>query len=95
MSRKNYVRFASALAEVRELLGPRRPASVAHMALDSVESRIADILADDNPRFDRERFHAAAHGENRALRSSPPSGASRTVDTGELTVDTGVSEVAR
>jgi hypothetical protein len=55
MTRKDYIALAGAIRETRELvLSP-----VAVSAVESVTQKIADALAADNGRFDRERFYAA------------------------------------
>jgi hypothetical protein len=61
MSRKDYRKLAAALAAVavEDDHGPRDGAAV----LGDVRRAIADVLAADNPRFDRERFLAACGGQ--------------------------------
>lgn len=67
MSHKDYVKIAGALAEAREEMRGVSFSVAQLMAVDwaieAVEVRLSRILADDNPRFDRARFHAAAIGE--------------------------------
>lgn len=60
MSRKDYVAIAAAIrAEYKAVSdGPALQRSV-----ERVAERIANVLAADNPRFDRDRFLAAALGE--------------------------------
>jgi hypothetical protein len=57
MSRKDYVAIAAAIRTTKEdsahILG-------SHSVLKSVTARIANTLADDNPRFDMDRFMGAA-----------------------------------
>jgi hypothetical protein len=55
MSRKHYVALAAALASNRPLEG--QPQAVEQWTTDC--KRIADALASDNPRFDRDRFIGA------------------------------------
>lgn len=66
MTHKDYVKLAGALAEANAevdsyVMHPdaRRAAK---FAIEGVETRISAILANDNPAFDRSRFHAAAIG---------------------------------
>ena len=66
MSRKDYQKFAETLATVRGWVkdgykdGPEREAALG--ALVVLEGGIANIFAEDNPRFDRQRFTVAAKG---------------------------------
>jgi hypothetical protein len=57
MSRKDYVALAASLHNAkdatREILG-------SHSVLRYAAENIADVLAIDNPRFDRQRFLTAA-----------------------------------
>jgi hypothetical protein len=50
MSRKDYERIASVLAGVRQTNPDAR------VQLNVVSMTLADVFADDNPRFDRTRF---------------------------------------
>lgn len=57
MTRKDYILIAAAL---RDTLLINAPIVVWRAAHASVAHRLADALARDNPRFDRERFLKAA-----------------------------------
>lgn len=68
MTRKDYIAIAEALASAHSWVnaqygGAPEPDSPLHEPLDIARENIADVLAADNPRFDRERFLAAARGE--------------------------------
>lgn len=77
MTRRDYVRIAAALREarercerVREASGmsdgstPRGPAfDNSAFGLQIAAESLADALAADNPRFDRDRFDRAIYGE--------------------------------
>ena len=52
MTRKDYQRLASILKRYRD-----------YRMMVSLVAEIADWLQDDNPRFDRERFHKAVLGD--------------------------------
>ena len=57
MSRKDYVAIAEAIARLRDnYTDPTVRSSFALVALE-----LADALAADNPRFDRDRFLVACH----------------------------------
>lgn len=56
MTKKDYIKFASMLAI-------KRPGRRSTGYWEDLISRIANIFADDNPSFDRERFIAACHKE--------------------------------
>ncbi len=56
MTRKNYVKLADALLSARCEARSRE----ALATVDITISCVADALANDNPRFDRERFYRAA-----------------------------------
>jgi hypothetical protein len=58
MTRKDYEAIARAIASAR-----KATPYDALRYVDAVASNIADALAADNPRFDRERFIAAATEE--------------------------------
>jgi hypothetical protein len=63
VSKKGYVALASAIAELRRLHSPTADTedlSVETDLLDEVTRRIAGVLAEGNPRFDRRRFYQAA-----------------------------------
>ncbi len=53
MTRKDYVLISDVLRDALDSI-------IDDMALEALASRFADELALDNPRFDRERFLAAA-----------------------------------
>jgi len=56
MTRKDYVAIAEAIAFARSTLpSPQRRGDIGR-AVQTVVDAIAKTLADDNPRFDRERF---------------------------------------
>jgi len=55
MTRKDYVAIASAISAVREYSS----ASEFQSAVDMVTGAISQVLIEDNPRFDRQRFIAA------------------------------------
>lgn len=57
MTKKDYVLIAKALRGARTALPSERPDAV-QQSEDDAHS-IADALAQDNPRFDRDRFLAA------------------------------------
>lgn len=62
MTRKDYIKIANALAEVRAVdFGVYK--SPARCALNMMEQKLTKIFQDDNPRFDAERFTAAANLE--------------------------------
>lgn len=58
MTRKDYVRIAAALTKVRSGYRPNCRGNL-FRALNDTARELADELAADNPRFDRERFLAA------------------------------------
>jgi hypothetical protein len=58
MTRKDYVQFARLFAG---WLATSPPGTVAHGTLSGFAQDFADMLARDNPRFDRARFMAACH----------------------------------
>ena len=55
MSRKDYVRIAAAL----KLAGTTNPSTAHKLALYDAARILAETLAQDNARFDRERFLSA------------------------------------
>lgn len=57
MSRKDYQAVAKVLREEREDWGSE---GSVQLALSYVASRLAGVFADDNARFDRDKFLAAA-----------------------------------
>lgn len=65
MTRKDYQKIAAAIAATRTIYnGIVQPGCTATLeeALDTVSLRLADLLAADNPNFDRARFYAATKG---------------------------------
>lgn len=59
MSRKDYRNFAERLARVR----PEAEDRDGRKAWAEAVASVAWVLAEDNPRFDRHRFYAAADPE--------------------------------
>lgn len=59
MTRKDYAAIAAALAEAREIAGQTQ-GSVGRIGVAIATQQVAEVLAADNPRFDRARFLAAA-----------------------------------
>jgi hypothetical protein len=57
MTRKDYVAIAEAMTAARADVSTQKISP--KLALEFAEDRIARALADDNPRFDRDRFIAA------------------------------------
>lgn len=64
MTRKDYIAIATCLRQHRSI--SRHPETVEESA-----HRLCDVMADDNPRFDREHFMAVIRGE-REIHSRPP-----------------------
>lgn len=67
MTRKHYNELAAGLAEIRreirEDVGENYGNNVAALAaVTLVERHLCSVLKSDNPRFDRDRFQAAAKG---------------------------------
>lgn len=61
MSTKDYVAVAAVLADLKGFAAPNHSnPSYDSLTLYRVTQRMADLFADDNPRFNRERFYAAA-----------------------------------
>lgn len=64
MTKKDYVKIAKVLKDKRDLLGPqetwtnedKRHFAGFLQACDMLIESFADMLAEDNPRFDREKF---------------------------------------
>jgi len=57
MTRKDYVALAEAINKARRKVSGGVPIGlVSDLAIETVENSIADDLASDNPRFDREWF---------------------------------------
>jgi hypothetical protein len=72
VTRKDYLLIAKALRKAYRIAGDR-PMPYASDIMQNVESvsiMLADALAADNPRFDREHFLAVVRGE-RELNSKP------------------------
>lgn len=65
MTRKDYVKLAEAIRECARAV-EAHPGCSPEMVLVRVADEIGDVLAADNPRFDRERFERAALGTDRA-----------------------------
>jgi hypothetical protein len=61
MTRKDYIRLAAALREAHERSRPEQSNLVAAyiLGVNAAVFEIGDVLAADNPRFDRERFYSA------------------------------------
>lgn len=59
MTRKDYTAIAAHLAETWEYCNT--PSTTKQQVLEECIRRIADVLEDDNPRFDRQRFYQAAN----------------------------------
>jgi len=55
MTRKNYVAFAAMLADIHVKNDP-----VATRTFDNIVEGMVDVFTEDNPRFDADRFRAAA-----------------------------------
>lgn len=51
MTKKDYIKLAAVLKDTRD---------IEHDTWSAIVTRIANTCADDNPRFNRERFYAAA-----------------------------------
>lgn len=64
MTRKDYVALAAALNDEVEAAyaDSTRSGETAARTLCNVTVRVADVLAADNPRFDRSRFYDAVNG---------------------------------
>lgn len=60
MTRKDYVALADAFRNARRPAGVRVELSDHNRGVDWAARNVADVLAQDNPRFDRARFLAAA-----------------------------------
>lgn len=61
MTRKDYIKFAAMLNEARHRYLPQN-SEIPTRVLDYISDELADILAADNARFDRDRFDRAARG---------------------------------
>ncbi len=70
MSHKDYVKIAGALADARAHAGNPGTRD-AELGISLVEGALTGVLAADNPRFDFERFHAAAQGTPLTGRDRP------------------------
>lgn len=71
MTHKDFVLIAGAVAAAREMSHAARHDIGAAGAFDDVSNQLADALAATNPRFDRQRFLAAARGEPSTGRDRP------------------------
>lgn len=63
MTRKDYVVIAEAIASVREYSYLKGDLNF-QAGIDQVSGAISQVLANQNPRFDRERFLTATMGGN-------------------------------
>lgn len=63
-TRKHYERIAQAIAETSGKYEATEAGSAVDSTRDYIANELADMFAEDNPRFDRERFCAAARVEN-------------------------------
>lgn len=63
MTRKDYVAIAKAISAVREYSYLKGELNF-QAALDQVTGAISQVLQEDNPRFDRDRFVTATMGGN-------------------------------
>ena len=68
MARKDYIRIAKAFYYARNWEQVKEANAV--VLIERLAQVVADELADDNPRFDREHFLAVVRGE-KALESKP------------------------
>jgi hypothetical protein len=68
MSKKDYIKLAQAIRETRTIYVAK--GRWAGPSLNDLQDRIADILAADNPQFDRERFNTACKAESYAERQA-------------------------
>jgi hypothetical protein len=59
MTRKDYEKFAAMLKDVRSMY-TYKPNDTFNPTLEVICEQTANIFAEDNPRFDRERFLEAA-----------------------------------
>jgi hypothetical protein len=59
MTRKDYILLAAALRSTRDSYAPHWDANLFRACTDHAKA-VADVLARDNARFDRQRFLAAA-----------------------------------
>ena len=72
MTKKDYIKLAGVIRQAHEDVGALRPLDEDRAALRRVEGvarlqyLIADVLAADNPRFDRERFVEACEPKEEA-----------------------------
>jgi len=63
MTRKDYVAIAEAFATTKPETADNVQAREARYQWKLVMTEIADVFADDNPRFDRDRFYTACEGK--------------------------------
>lgn len=59
MTKKDYIKIAAVFSQYRDHAGNWPQSPWRHTAAQELSSRFADMLAQDNPRFDRARFLAA------------------------------------
>ena len=63
MTRRDYISFCAAILRERDSVDRNVPPAqrgMCNATLDNVAMRLADVMADDNDRFDRGRFYIAA-----------------------------------
>lgn len=58
MTHKDYIALAAELLKARDWA--KQPSVSEDMVINYMTRNIANVLEDDNPRFDRERFYDAA-----------------------------------
>jgi hypothetical protein len=59
MTRKDYIAIAAAIKEARSHGAETVAATEFNLGVTTATQRVADVLARDNPRFDRARFLTA------------------------------------
>ena len=80
MTRKDYILIAGALRNEYE-----KTTKDFRLGVNCAAQRIANVLAADNPRFDREHFLSVVRGE-RELNSKPPKRAVESDEQGEYEI---------
>ena len=63
MTSKDYIAIAAALAAARRNCPQGADRQAWYAALDDIGGKLADVLKQDNPRFDRARFAEACGGD--------------------------------